>query len=129
MQERIDQELALLRRRFVEAGYEPAGRWVLVRAYALPAGWNRSTTDVAFQIPIGHPGTQPYGFYVPIGLLIRGERPDNYSEPADPFPPFGGTWGRFSWQPDGWQPSADVIAGSNLLNWVTGFADRFREGK
>ncbi len=37
---------------------------------------------------------------------------------------------RFSWQPVGWQPTAELVtAGSNLLNWVVGFSERFREGK
>lgn len=130
MQERIDQELALLRQRYRDVEYRAEGRWVRVPAYRLPADWNWASTDVAFQIPIGHPGTQPYGICVPTGLLFKNQRPDNYIEPADPAPPFGGTWGRFSWQPDGlWQPAAQIAAGSNLLNWVVGFADRFREGK
>ncbi len=129
MQERIDQELALLRQRYPNVEYQPEGRWVRIPSYPLSAGWNRSCTDVAFQIPIGYPGTQPYGICTPVGLLFNGQPPDNCT-PADPAPPFGGNWCRFSWQPDGpWQPAAEITSGSNLLNWVIGFAERFRQGK
>ena len=131
MEQRIGQELELLRRRFSNLEYREDGRWVRIPGYPLPEKWNRSATDVAFQIPVGYPGTPPYGIYVPSGLLFQGARPDNYTEPASPQPPFGGTWGIFSWAPeDGqWNPTADPVAGRNLLNWITGFADRFREGK
>lgn len=130
MEERIQQELALLRSRYPTLEYKDEGRWVRIPSYPLPAGWNRSATDVAFQIPVGYPGTPPYGFYTPAGLLFGGEKPSNYQEPAPTQPPFGGTWGIFSWSPEGpWRATADLVSGSNLLNWVQGFADRFREGR
>lgn len=131
MQERIDQEMALLRSRFHEVEYKQEGQWVHISSYHLPEGWNYRTTDVAFQIPQGYPGAPPYGFYVLSGLLFQGVRPDNYNEPAPTQPPFPGTWGMFSWAPgDGqWRPTVDLSTGSNLLNWVMGFADRFRQGK
>lgn len=130
MQERIDQELALLRQRYPDLEYREEGRWIRVPAYPLPSGWNRTSTDIAFQIPVGYPGTQPYGFCTSVGLQFNGQSPDN-CQAADPMPPFeGGPWVRFSWTPETpWQPAAQVTAGSNLLNWVIGFADRFRQGK
>jgi hypothetical protein len=129
--ERIQQELVLLRRRHPDLEYREDGRWVRIPGYTLLDGWNRTATDVAFQIRTDYPGTPPYGIYVPGGLLFKGERPDNYTEPASSQPPFGGTWGIFSWtQIDSqWRPTADLVTGSNLANWVSGFADRFREGK
>lgn len=131
MQERITQELALLRQRYPSLEYKEEGRWVRIPSYPLPEGWNLTPTDVAFQIPVGYPGTPPYGLYTPIGLLFKGERPNNYTEPAPNQPPFLGTWGVFSWMPDDgqWRATTDLLMGSNLLNWVTGFADRFRQGK
>ena len=130
MQDRIEEELALLRRNFPALTYVPDGRWVRLPAYPLPAGWNRPATDVAFPIGVGYPGTPPYGIYVPEGLLFKDARPNNYSEPAGTQPPFGGVWGVFSWQPeDGhWRPGATVAAGTNLFVWVRGFADRFLQG-
>jgi len=87
-------------------------------------------TAVAFQILVGYPGTPPYGIFVPAGITFNGSRPNNYAEPAGTQPPFGGTWGVFSWLPvEGeWRPGATPAAGTNLLTWVLGFADRFREG-
>ena len=131
MEDRIQQELTLLRNRFPNLQYIEEGRWVLIPSYALPEGWNRIFTDVSFQIPAGHPGTPPYGIFVPTSISFRDSRPDNYREPALNQPPFEGTWGVFSWAPqDGqWRATADLVTGSNLLNWVLGFSDRFREGK
>jgi hypothetical protein len=131
MEERIDKELALLRSRFPEVEYKQEGQWFRIPSYPLPEGWNRSATDVAFQIPQGYPGAQPYGFYVLSGLLFQEARPDNYTEPAPAQPPFPGPWGMFSWSPvpGQWRATADLSTGSNLLNWAMGFADRFRLGK
>jgi hypothetical protein len=131
VKERIEEELVLLRGRWADIEYLPEGHWFRIREYPLPAGWNRTSTAVAFQPQVSHPGTPPYGIYVPAGLTFNGQRADNYVEPAPAQPPFGGAWGIFSWTPsDGeWRPAADPRAGSNLLNWALGFADRFREGK
>lgn len=130
-QTRIEQELALLRTRFLDVEYVAAGHWVRVKNYrVLPDSWSSGVIDVAFQIPVGYPGTQPYGIYVPSGMRYLGNMPLNYQEPAANQPPFGGAWGIFSWAPgDGqWRPTANVAAGTNLLNFVLGFNDRFREG-
>lgn len=131
MQERIIQELALLRQRFPDLEYREEGRWVRIPSYVLPSGWNRSVTDVALQIPVGFPGTPPYGIYTPAGLMFNGARPDNYNEPASTQPSFGGTWGLFSWTTlDGqWRATTDLVSGYTLLDWVIGFGNRFREGK
>jgi len=131
VRERIEQELALLRGRWPDVEYRAEGHWFRIPAYPLPAGWNRPNTDVAFQPQVSHPGTPPYGIYVPAGLTFNGVRPENYAEPAPTQPPFGGAWGILSWTPvDGeWRATADPTTGSNLLNWAVGFAVRFREGK
>lgn len=130
MQERIKEELALIRWRYPDAEYQEEGQWVRIPSYLLPDGWSRSSTEVALQIPSGYPGTPPYGIYVPEGLLFKGAAPKTYTEPAGNRPPFPGVWGVFSWAPEnGWRATADLRKGSNLLNWVTGFADRFREGQ
>ena len=131
MQERISEELALIRQRFPDVQYREEGQWVRIPSYPLPEGWNREATSVAFQIPDSHPGTPPYGIYVPAGIQFQGAAPNNYKEPVGNQSPFEGTWGVFSWAPDDgeWRPTADVRKGGNLLNWVLGFADRFREGK
>ena len=131
MEERIKKELELLRKRYPDLEYIEEGRWVHIPSYALPEGWNRTITNVVFQIPSGYPGTPPYGIYTPAGLLFNQTSPDNYKEPAPAQPPFPGKWGIFSWQPSEgqWRATANLTTGSNLMNWVHGFADRFREGR
>jgi hypothetical protein len=130
LQERINEELTLIRWRFPDADYHEDGQWVRIPSYTLSGGWNRSSTEVAFQIPVGYPGTPPYGIYVPVGLQLNGAKPNNYTEPAENHPPFPGTWGVFSWRPldEHWRATSDLRKGPNLLNWVMGFADRFTEG-
>jgi hypothetical protein len=132
MSERIKEELELLRRSYSNVEYIEAGQWVRIRDYPIPAGlsWNRQTTDVCFQIPPGYPGAPPYGFYVPSGIKFDNNTPESYTEPAQNKPPFEGTWGIFSWSYDShWLPKAELRAGSNLLNFVRTFKDRFLGGK
>ena len=130
MEERVIQELDLLRMHFPELEYHEDDRWIRLLGFRLPSGWSVDETDVAFPIKIGYPGEQPYGIYVPGGLRFQGHQPSNYTEPASPQPPFDGTWGLFSWSPEPgqWRPTADLVSGSNLLNWVFTFADRFKQG-
>ena len=128
-EERVQQELALLRTYY--ADLEHRDNWIRIVAYSLPSGWTPNPIDVAVFVNAGYPGSPPYGIYVPNGLHYKGEIPGNYRERAKTQPPFGGTWAMLSWSPeDGqWKPKAKLTEGSNLLNWVMGFADRFREGK
>ena len=123
----------MLRKRFSGLNYEPQGHWVLIPNFQLPEGWEPITTSVVFQIQSNHPSTAPYGIYVPSGLMFKGTKPiqqNNYVEPSANKVPFSGIWGMFSWAPvEGqWFPKTDIIGGSNLLNWVLGFSERFREG-
>ena len=130
MQERINEELNLIRQWFPGVEYHEEGYWIRIPSFHLPEGWNQSSTEVVFQVPIGYPGSPPYGIYVPIGIQFHNSKPDNYVEPAGNQPPFTGSWGVFSWSPgNGWRATADLRKGSNLLNWVLGFAARFSEGK
>ena len=131
MQERIQDELTLIRQWFPDVEYREEGRWFLVPSYPLPEGWNREMTDVVFQVDAGYPVTQLYGIYVPVGLRFQDAMPGSYTEPVSNQPPFEGTWGQFSWYPDEgfWMPSADVHKGANLLDWVRGFRRRFEEGR
>lgn len=128
MQERIQEELALLRKSYPDLEYVSSGQWVRIPRYPLAVGWNQEHTEVVFQIPAGYPGVHPYGIYVPSGLCFKGAQPKNYTEPAQTKPPFPGSWGIFSWQLDNWSPSSKITAGSNLWNWVRSFSARFKEG-
>jgi hypothetical protein len=132
MEERIEKELELLRQYYPDLEYrENGGRWVRIPDYRLRAGWNREATDVAFQIKPGHPTAEPYGIYVPAGLQYEGQDPDRMNKSPSPTPPFEGTWWLLSWAPEKgeWRPTANLVTGSNLHNWVRGFRQRFEQGR
>jgi hypothetical protein len=131
MRLRIEQELTLLRKHdpSIEALEHDGVWWFRLRNRTLPTGWTPATVEIAFREPQGYPGTNPYGFYVspPPRLTATNQHSsNNYREPEAT--PFGGTWGFFSWEPDGsWKPGATPETGSNLTDFVRSFADRFRE--
>ena len=132
MNNRIEEELTLLRTFYTKVTYIKDGQWVFIEDYPIPAGlpWNRQKTNVCFQIPTAYPGTPPYGFYVPSGILCDDKSPNNYQDPANNKPPFPGEWGFFSWtQESGWYATDDPRSGSNLLSFVRTFRDRFIEGR
>lgn len=131
MNERIEQELKLLKREFPNLEYKEDIMWIYIPEYKLPPNiWNRDCVAVCFQIPAGYPGNPPYGFFVEGGLYLKGtnEKPSNYEEPVQT--PFGGNWGKFSWSHDNsWRATSDLTLGSNLLNFVRSFRDRLKQGK
>lgn len=130
-EERIGLELQMLRNKHPDLLYVADGQWVLIPHYLFGDGWRPSAGSVVFQIPPnGFPGTPPYGIYVQSGLRFNRQQPNNFTEPAPNQPPFEGNWGVFSWAPQDnyWRPGATVQSGSNLINWVYGFASRFKEG-
>jgi len=130
---RIEKELEVLRSFYPKAAYVDNGQWVLIEDYTIPSNlaWNRQNTKICFQVPTAYPGTPPYGFYVPSGILYNSKTPKSYQEPAKNKPPFPpDVWGFFSWtQESGWKATDDPYTGSNLLGFVATFNDRFREGE
>jgi hypothetical protein len=131
MEGRLHAEHELLQRFY--PGAVRAGSWFLLPEYRVAAdkGWCRTTMPIAFQAQPNHPATAPYGFYVPAGITCNGARPNNYTEPCAPAPPFDGSWGMFSWSISDaglWIPKTDLVSGANLLSAARSFADRFLEG-
>lgn len=126
MDERIAREIELLRRHYPDLVYKD--RWVLLPHYQLTEGWVPRESPIAFFIRDGFPGVSPYGIHVPAGILFQGNKPNNYTEPSNPQPPFDGNWGVFSWEASNWHPTANPETGHNLVNWALGFANRFKEG-
>ena len=126
---RINAELALLRRHYDAVEHiEASGlHWFRVATVRTAPNWSSDTTEVAFSVTQGHPGTELYGFYVPAELTYAGYHPDE--QLASHQPPFAGTWRFLSWYPENWRPTADVTTGSNLWGWVRSFVKRFEEGK
>ena len=59
MNERMAQELRLLRTRFPNLDYRDDGQWVLLPGWRVPTTlWDHKHIDICFQIPGGLPGTE-----------------------------------------------------------------------
>ncbi|OHB32995.1 MAG: hypothetical protein A2X79_00760 [Desulfuromonadaceae bacterium GWB2_53_15] len=134
MRIRIAKELELLKKYYIDVEHQEVGTddWFLIPSYPLPEGWSVSCdkpafVKVAFSVSAGHPGTEPYGFLVPLGISYNGVPPNNGGAPPKA-PPFPGEWFHFSWSPGNWCPTADVAAGSNLQAWARSFISRLKEG-
>ncbi len=125
MEGRIVEEFQLLQEVYTLAIRKE--RWIWLPEYALPEGWSSRNIPVAFFIRDGYPATGPYGIHVPSGLRFKDTLPNNFNDSVEG-PPFEGKWGMFSWECEGWRPTADPRGGHNLLTWVRGFAARFKEG-
>lgn len=128
MEARTEAELSLLRLYYRTVEHRSANglHWFLVGQIRTPQDWSPDAIDVAFSVTEGHPGAQPYGFFVPEDLTFQGALPTQNS--AQHQPPFPGSWRFLSWQPVDWRPTADVRSGSNLWGWVRSFVQRLREG-
>jgi hypothetical protein len=129
MTPRIAQEFELIKKFFPNVEYKEGG-WIRLPVFKIMSGsWSKNSEDICFQAPNGYPGQPPYGFYVKGGMQLKNnnQKIGNYTETKET--PFGGIWGKFSWQVDGvWQPTADVKSGSNLLSFIRSFNDRLMEG-
>ena len=128
MNERINQELELLRARFPGLEYQEEGRWVLLPKYGAPRGvWSTDCPDICFQIQPAHPGQKPYAFYVRMPFSLQSGAEVLNATPSRE-PPFGGEWLKFSWDAPDWNATAEIRSGSNLLNWALTFRGRLEEG-
>lgn len=130
MNERLEKELAVLRRYHPDLEHQEVGQilWVRIPDYSVPAGiWNRDKTSVCFEVNTAtYPGNAPYGFYVEYGMRLKsGATPQNYTDSAST--PFPGNWSKFSWSAENWRATSDLGSGSNLANFVATFAGRFKE--
>src|SRR5580765_1133384 len=125
MQDRIEDELALLKKYYLGLQVSEDKSWVLIPEYDICKGlaWNKQSCGVCFQIPVGYPGAAPYGIYVPSDLQFDGGPPESFQQNAQNKPPFSGDWGFLSWTQDEWFPDSNIIKGSNLLNFVKSFSD------
>jgi hypothetical protein len=121
------QELRLLHRCWPSLIHAEGTTWCKIPEFALPAGWNRAHADVAFQIPEGLPGQEPYAFWVRGGLVLANDvAPTNYTFPVEPTP-WGDQWGQFSWNLNPWAPGAQPGQGTSMVDFVRSFAGRLRE--
>ena len=126
---RVSRELELVRGFYPEVQYLEDGRWVRLPRYQIPEGvWAIDEVEVCFQVPDSYPGQSPYAFYVQPSLrLIDGSVPDNFEITCATA--FAGSWGKFSWIMELWQPTTDPEQGSNLIDFIRSCGYRLREGK
>lgn len=132
MTDRIDQEIMLLRKHYSDLRVDDDKKWILLPNYVLPTGmdWNMDVIDICVEIKPGFPGTSPYGIYVPAELRYNGQELLNWQPKTNNQPSFPGVWALISWSPvDKWKPGSNITTGSNLLNFVLSFVDRFKEGR
>jgi len=128
MTPRIEQELELIRKYYPDAECREDG-WVRLPAFMIKSdSWSKKSEDFCFRIPNGFPAQPPYGFFVKGGLAHKNNRAVlNYT--LSPETPFGGIWGKFSWQVDrAWLVRADARRGNNLLSFIRSFNERLMEG-
>lgn len=111
-----------------------SGDWFLLQndTRAIRSGWTPDPFPVAFHAQPGHPGQVPYGIYVSPSARVNGRTPNNFSATTGNPPPFDGEWGVLSWQGDAdgipWFPKQRISDGSNLLNFLITFEERFKQG-
>lgn len=132
MEKRIEEEIALLRKYYPDLEVDESKRWILLHNYVLPKNmeWNKEVIDICIEIKPGYPGTPPYGIYVPADIRYNGQELLNWLAKANNKPSFIGEWAMISWSPkDKWMPGSDIVKGSNMLNFILSFADRFKEGQ
>lgn len=130
---RLDEELALLRRRFENLEFRPDGQWVRIPEYRIPEElWQPSVVQIAFQIP-SDPATAPYAFHVrsldgeaSVLQSISGQAIGNYAYPTTT--PWGSDWGTFSWSLEAWEPRTPITDGTTMLDFARSIAGRFEEG-
>lgn len=129
MRNRLDQEVALLRKQYPGVRHNQNFDWVVVEDVTLSAGYNRDTTDILLIIPAGYPETPPDNFWVPPGLRLENDgQPDAFNPNHRTHE--GEEWDRFSWhEDDGWAPSKDVKDGSNLLTFMRTVEERLEEAE
>lgn len=125
MTEWVTRQLELMRTQWPDLEYSPVGHWVRIPDWRLPAGWDPSVVDVAFQVK-DSADQPPYAFLVNTAVITHdGNPPGNWSTGVQTC--FPGTWSQFSWAPDMWTPTADPDRGPNMVAFVRSFTTRFDE--
>lgn len=122
----LDTHFGSLRERFPTAALTllPSGAAVVaIPDVPLPAGWNQTTTNVRFVVPVGYPHAKPDCFWTDLGLrLAGGGLPQNSN--VSPIPETGENYFWFSWHVSQWNPNRD-----NLLTYFRVIEGRLRPAR
>ena len=128
MNERVEQELDLLRQHYPDLEYRAEEGWVVIPRFSIPdLIWNATEISLCVQFPKGFPGNGPYGFYVCPRIKLK-DGGDPHNAPVSTEPPFAGEWLKFSWSIPGWRATADLQSGYNMLNFILTIQYRLEEG-
>jgi hypothetical protein len=124
---RLRQELRLVQAAYGRASAGPGESWVRVDDRDLIPGWNRRSTPVLIEIPIGYPTIPPDNFLTPADLrLADGRVPSNTMgiKTID-----GSEWLAFSHHAEAgtWRAHVDLTQSHTLVDYVAGVLDRLRE--
>jgi hypothetical protein len=118
MLERRQRELELVRTEYGDIEVGSNLDWVIIKKWPLPAGWNKTETQVLVLIPPGYPVTPPDNFYTDNDLrLASGGQPSNSSVNVSQIDK---PWLQFSHhvESEDWKPHADLLQGHNLLTFL-----------
>jgi hypothetical protein len=117
MHERVLQEIEMLRTRHPELSHGEELNWVMLELLLPKDRFNKVRSKALFVVPPGYPNTGPDNFFAEADLRMKdGSMPPAFNLGGSP--PVSGSWGFFSWHPNGWRPSAALEGGDNLAGFV-----------
>jgi hypothetical protein len=127
VRDRIREELGLVQAAYGGASTGPNESWVRLDDADLIPGWNRRSTPILIEIPIGYPTVPPDNFLTPADLrLADGRVPSNTMgiKILDE-----SEWLAFSHHAEAgsWKAHADLTQSHTLVDYVAGVLDRLRE--
>lgn len=127
MRHRVREELGLVRAVYGRASTGPDESWVRLDDTDLIPGWNRRSTPILIEIPIGYPTVPPDNFLTLADLrLADGRVPSNTMgvKTID-----GSRWLAFSHHAEAgtWKAHADLSQSHTLVDYVAGVLERLRE--
>jgi hypothetical protein len=123
-----ERQFEKLQVRYPEAKLEalPSGAALIsIPNFQLPAGWNASSTEVKFIVPVGYPGPAPDCFWTDAGLRLADGRMPQNAQDTNPIPEVPGNYLWFSWHvwpATQWHPSRD-----DLMTYVSIIRRRFEQ--
>jgi hypothetical protein len=127
VRDRIREELDLVRAAYGGASAGPHESWVRLDDRDLIRGWNRRSTPILIEIPIGYPTVPPDNFFTLADLRLGdGRVPSNTMgiKIID-----GSEWLAFSHHAEAgtWKVHADLTQSHTLVDYVAGVLDRLQE--
>ncbi|MDQ4028610.1 MAG: hypothetical protein M3214_11280 [Actinomycetota bacterium] len=127
MRDRVREELGLVRAAYGGASTGPNESWVRIDDANLIPGWNRRSTSILIEIPIGYPTVSPDNFLTRADLrLADGRVPSNTMgiKTID-----GSKWLAFSHhaEAESWKAHADPSQSHTLVDYVAGVLERLQE--